>query len=467
MILDGMHPVDRAVHRWWFTAPAGDAIVAVSGGADSMALVESLRRLGSRVGRRTLTIAHLDHGLRPDSIDDAVHVMEYATVHELASIGRAEDVAQRVRDNRMSVEEAGRNARYDLFAYAARQFHAAFVLTAHTQTDHIETVMMRILRGTGEAGLAGIPSQRGVFVRPLLGVTREHTIDYCVRNDVEFLNDPSNEDTQFFRNRVRHQILPELRAVFPKIDGALLRIAARARSEQAAFADRTDEWHRALVTVDGDEAMTLRIGGFGDADDETVARFLRDVCARNGWARDVGRVHYTRLAALFRDPRPGSSADLPGFSARREHDAVVLRRASAASGPNRQPIAESTLVIPGRVQAGGWLLDTAFVSGEAARRSITTDAGGPDTVYLDADAVGERLVVRAPRPGDRMRPLGLEGHKKLSDLFIDRKVPRRCREDAILIAGQSIHWVSGLATSEESRIGPQSRRVIRLKAARA
>ena len=466
MTLRNEHPVERAVRRWWLEAGESPIVVAVSGGADSMALVEALRQTmpvatKSRDDKSRLRIAHLNHTLRDDSGRDAAHVADYANRHGLVSSRKTRNVAAIARAEGLSVEEAGRNERYKYFAAAAIVHRTKLVLTGHTQDDQIETVLMRIVRGTGQAGLAGIPNRRGIFARPLLNLTRHDTVDYCRLREVEFVNDPSNADTKYFRNRVRHEILPELRAVYPGIDAALLRIAANARRDQQRFADYTDDWHRALVTVEGDE-LAVRTGGVDDMDRETVERFLHDVCARNGWSRDLDRSHYARLAGLFRNSRPGASADLPGFSARREHDAVVLSRL----GFRPRPVLEShALVVPGTMRVGKkWILETDFVSLEEARRAIASGQAGGAVAYFDADAVGEDLVVGPPRPGDRMRPLGMAGHKKLSDIFIDRKVPRRYRDATFLIRkDETVHWVLGLGISEESRVGPGTQRVLRVK----
>ena len=466
MTLRDEHRVERAVRRWWLEAGESPIVVAVSGGADSMALVEALRRTmpvatKSRDDKSRLRVAHLNHTLRDDSGRDAAHVADYAFRHGLMSSRRTRNVAAIARAEGLSVEEAGRNERYKYFAASAIIHGAKLVLTGHTQDDQIETVLMRIVRGTGQAGLAGIPDRRGIFARPLLGLTRNDTVDYCRLRAVEFVCDPSNADPKYFRNRVRHEILPELRAVYPGIDAALLRIASNARRDQQRFADYTDDWHRALVMVEGDE-LAVRTGGAEDMDRETVERFLHDVCARNGWSRDLDRSHYARLAELFRNSRPGSSADLPGFSARREHDAVVLSRL----GFRPKPVLESQpLVVPGTMPVGKkWILESDYVSLEEVQRAIASGHAGGTVAYFDADAVGEDLVVGPPHPGDRMRPLGMVGHKKLSDIFIDRKVPRRFRDRIFLIRkGSTVYWVLGLGISEESRVGPTTRRVLRVK----
>jgi len=473
MIDTQQHPIEAALYCCSATPLAGRLLVAVSGGADSMALIEALRRPddmgygrdnGERASRR-LVVAHFDHKLRADSARDAEHVAEYARAHELQFVLGSGDVARRARATRRSMEEAARDARYEFLAETATHLRIPAVLTAHTRNDLVETVLMRILRGTGRFGLAGIPVRRDIFYRPLLSVLRRDTVDYCTRLGVSFVDDPTNVDTTYFRNRVRLEILPELRAVFPDIDEKLYRMATYARDERDEFEATADEWYRANVTVDEDGAVMIGIEGFRRVEEGTITRLLHAACVRNQMSRDVGLVHYHRLAEMTRDDQIGSSADLPGFSVRREHDALVMRR----SGFSAKPVAEAhPLVVPGTIYVGGmWRLESDYVPVEEARLDIAFGQDLDNTVYFDADVVGERLVVRAPRPGDRMRPFGLKGHKKLSDLFIDRKIPRRYRESSILIEGESIHWVSGLATSEESRVGPGTTRVIRLKATRA
>ncbi|HEU4929735.1 MAG TPA: tRNA lysidine(34) synthetase TilS [Candidatus Krumholzibacteria bacterium] len=478
------HPVEAALYCCSATPLKGRLVVAVSGGADSMALLEALRRPddlgyrddhGERPSRR-LVVAHFDHKLRADSARDAEHVADYAHQHDLQFVLGSGDVARRARATRRSIEEAARDARYEFFAETATRLRIPAVLTAHTRSDVVETVLMRILRGTGRYGLAGIPVRRDIFYRPLTSVTRGDTVDYCAARGVSFVDDPTNADTRFFRNRVRLEILPELRAVFPKIDESLYRMAMYARDEREEFEATADEWYRANVAIEDDGTVTIRMGELRRFDEGTIARLLHAACVRIRMSRDVGLVHYHRLVELTRDDQVGSSADLPGFSARRDHDALVLqcgwRRDGFPAGERPQGgettgPALQTIPIPGRVRAGDWSLDAEFVSVEEARRAIAQGEAGPDVAYFDANAIGAGLFVRSPRPGDRMRPFGLDGHKKLSDLFIDRKVPRRYRERAVVIEGSAILWVPGLATGEEGRIVAQTQRVVRVRATRA
>ncbi len=452
MSLDRAHPVDRAVIASSIIPRDGVVLVAVSGGADSMALVEALRNTTP-----SIAVAHFDHRLRDDSARDAEHVAEYAREHGLEFVLGSGDVARRARSERSSIEVAARDARYEFLSDAARNLDARCVATAHTRSDQVETILMRILRGTGRVGVCGIPARRGPFDRPLLDVTGNQTRDYCRARNVAFRDDPTNRDLRFVRNRVRLEILPKLRASFPNIDEALLRLAESARREQRAFALRTEGWLNEHVREESPGVWTIRPSALDSFEDDDALSLLRESLARAGLAHDVDRTHYARLLELARCGHAGSSADLPGFSARREHDAMVLMRGD-------QPCREFSkeLSIPGRTQVGDWTIDASFITPGEARRGLA--AHGACDAYFDAAALSLPLVVRSIRPGDSMHPFGLGGRKKLSDLLIDRKVPRRHRERLVVIEGESIYWVPGVATSELGRIGDRTASVVRIEA---
>ena len=296
---------------------------------------------------------------------------------------------------------------------------------------------------------------------------------------------------RFLRNRVRHEILPSLRAAFPAIDDTLLRLAESAQRQQSAFDERTRGWIRENVREEAPGAWVVGLDMFAVLEDDDATALWRETLVHAGLARDVGRVHYARLLELVRDKRAGSSADFPGFSARREHDAVVLSTRgwrptgggdgrstanpqrdtkSLARGLERESEPSPTpriLTIPGRTRVGDWTIDVDFIAADDARRAIASREAGADVAYFDADALATPLVARAPRPGDRMQPFGLDGHKKLSDLFIDRKIPRRERERALVVEGDTIHWVAGVATSGPGCVAPTTTCALRLRATRA
>jgi tRNA(Ile)-lysidine synthase len=446
-----LHPVERAIAQSTLLPHDGVVVAAVSGGADSMALVEVLRAQHPRV-----VVAHFDHRLRDGSARDAKLVTSYARRHRLqVALG----VWRRTSDPG-SIEQAARDARYEFLASVADTYGASCIATAHTQSDQIETVVMRVLRGAGRAGLAGIPERRGSIVRPLLAVTRAQTRDYCESRGVAFVDDPTNDDVRFLRNRIRHEVLPALRAAIPSIDGDLLRVAERARREQAAFAQRFDM--SAIVREETYGVWTLDVAAFASLDDEDATALLRDALAHAGLARDVGRVHYERLLELVRDENAGSAADVPHIRARREHDALVLH----AGAPAHTDEDARKLAVPGSARVGDWIVDAEFVAPENAHAALAARQDGRHVAYFDAEALGDSLTVRSPRAGDSLRPFGLGGTKKLSDVFVDGKIARRHRERHVVVEGRSICWVPGVVRADVAPVVASTTHVVRLSSRR-
>jgi tRNA(Ile)-lysidine synthase len=274
-----------------------------------------------------------------------------------------------------------------------------------------------------------------------LNVSRADTIDYCAQRGLRVIHDPSNLDRRFTRNAVRHDSLPELRRVFPGIDDSLLRIAANASHELARLRSVTDERLDAHLTG-GPGEWVLHEHAFVDVGDDVCAVLLGDALARIGHYEDIRRVHYDALVAMTHG-RMGASLDLPGVTVRREHDGLVFRVRSSTRARGDESI---PLRVPGSVSLGDWMID--------AVPRVASNRGGEMTgpVELDAEKRDD-LTVRAPRPGDRIRPFGMDGSKKLSDVFIDKKVPRRERERCVVVeADGEILWVPGVITSEATRV---------------
>ncbi len=469
------HVVDCAVaDAPWFQGGA-TVLVAVSGGADSMALFAALcERARHRRGLR-IVAAHLDHHLREHSARDRDTVAAFADAHAVPMIAGDADVAAIARSARVSIETAGRRARYAFLQATAEREHAAWIATAHTRSDQTETILMRIVRGAGERGLAGIPAERGTIVRPLLDIDRADTADYCDTRGIPFVEDPSNADRRFARNVVRHDVLPALRRAWPGIDRALL-ASARAAADTLRRARRvTDPRLDDALAKDADGSWTLFADAFDGLDPASAAILLGDALARIGVHEDARTIHYDTMIAMACAPGlVGSSVDLPGAHVRRDHDALVFHPRSGGTSLVLAPRVEgTTLGVPGVAHAGTWTLRAEIVADNPfaadAPSHATTAAGVPGELvaYLAPGMGADAMTVRAPRPGDRIRPLGMTGHKKLSDVFVDRKVPyrERARTLVVEVAGEIV-WIPGVATGESARVRPSHTSTLRLVARR-
>jgi tRNA(Ile)-lysidine synthase len=413
--------------------PGGTVVAAVSGGPDSMAMFHALCRLGDV----RVIAAHFDHRLRGDSHLDVEPVERVAERFGVRVVRGSGDVAAHARVSRASIEAAARELRYAFLERIAGETGADFIATAHTRSDQVETVMMRILRGADTRGLRGIHPRRGRVVRPLLSVSRADTLAYCEARAVPCIHDPSNMDRRYFRNRIRHDVLPSLRTAYPGIDAALERISAAA--QQRFDEAETATIHRlgAFFHAEGRDGWTLTLDAFEGLDDDQRAHLISAALEKIG-VRDVTCAHYRALTR-------GASVDLPALRVRREHDALVFSRRDAEA------------------LAGEWTITSRPVSGDEARRALD----GTRSAHVAYVAADSPLTVRFARPGDRMRPFGMTGHKKLSDLFIDRKIPRRLRATTPVVEKDGeILWVVGVAVSESARVHPGTGHVVQLTATR-
>jgi tRNA(Ile)-lysidine synthase len=395
--VDAVGTVRAAVARALADLPAGARIgVASSGGADSTALADATL---ATLGADRVVLIHVDHQLRgPDAA-----ARDRAAVEALA---RATGAALRITPVEVGGpgEAAARRARYAALAAIADELDLARVLTGHTARDQAETVLMRMIRGTGPAGLAGIAPRRGRYLRPLLAIDRATIDAYVAARALAVAHDETNDQPRFLRNRIRHAILPALAAENPRIEQALCRLADATRAWRAALTADARALLAAAARGPALDAPTLAA-----APDAVLALALTRAATRAGHAPDAS--HIRALITLVRAPRRGSrSIDLPSGRAHREYDALVF-----VPVPVPVPVPESLHV-----------------------------------------AYSEPFEVRLVRPGDRMRPARLRGRsRKLSDLYTDARIPRRLRGIARVVvrkADSVILWAEHIGPAHDVTI---------------
>jgi tRNA(Ile)-lysidine synthase len=402
----------RTIREHSLCAPGDRVLVAVSGGPDSTALLHALRVVAPRLGLR-LEAATVDHGLRPESAAEAALVVERCRALGIACHRVLVDV-RAARGRHVSWQDAARRARLGALEVVAAERGCTRVALAHTADDQAETVLFRIVRGTGVAGLAGIPYQRGRLIRPLLDVRRTEVLRYLQRRRLPFIEDPSNADRRFARARVRHEWIPWLARENPRLVEALLALAADAR----------------LVV-----AGVPRTPGIGTT-----------------WSRRAAAT-VARLAAEAAGTRWVS---VPGGEVEVSYGAVSTRAAARRIRSPPSPVIEVAASGTYRVGAGG-ALEVTWGTGALPQ--------GAGAAAFDVEGLALPLFLRAPRPGDRMRPRGGRGSRKLSDLLIDAKIarPRRADLPVLVAADGAILFVPGLRPAEAGRPTAQTRRWIQVQ----
>jgi len=439
-------------------------LAAVSGGADSMALLSILHRLSGEL-RFSLATAHFNHQLRPSADRDVEHVRQAAASMQIPFHWGTGDVPAAVERTGDSVEEAARKARYRFLHAKAEEIGAEHIATGHTRTDHIETVLMRIICGTGLRGLSGIPVRRGIIVRPLLDLAREDTLSYCRAAGLAYVQDPSNQDTRFFRNRVRNKLLPLLESEFhPGVRENLARLAETARSTIEKIRVETRPIIEKNLARAGESRWELATGALASLDGPALAVLFGDLFADElACDMDFTRIHYNQLVRLVFDPHgSGKMLTLPGVTVKKEHGRLVITRADPETPPPHIPDVRATLELPGVTRAPGVIVSTTVLdAGEVSGSSL---AAIPNEGFFDRERLAPPLVVRFPEPGDRIQPFGMSGTKKLSDIFIDKKIPAGARPTSLVITDlNGILWLVGVATSETCRVRSDTREVVKIR----
>jgi len=436
----------------------GDSVlVAVSGGPDSVVLLHVLRTLRDELGI-TLHVAHLDHSLRGEASDeDAEYVHRLADEMRIPVTIEKTDVPQIQRTLRMSPEEAARLVRYEFLNRVADEVGATRIALGHTADDQVETVLMNILRGAGVDGLRGMPPVREKIMRPFINIRRSEIEEYLRANGLRPRTDETNLMPRFTRNRIRLELLPILRRDYnPAVDSAVIQLAELARSDVAYLNLLTrDALDRLTVTREAG-MLSVDADGTGDLPDAVARRLVR-MAAKDvsGDVRNIGVRHVDDLLDLVRSS--GSFRyELPGgiLVERSENTLTFFDRDS----PGRSQINYAyALPVPGEVRVSQ---AEAIISSEARADPIDplrrSDAMA---AVFDLDSVVGALTVRNWRAGDRIRPLGMSGSKKLQDIFVDGRVPR-CRRHRILVLADEarVLWVAGLVVSDEVKVKADTRR---------
>ncbi len=432
-------------------------LVAVSGGRDSMVLLHAMARLRDRHPWQ-LCVAHFHHGLRAAPADaDARFVREAAQGLGLRFVLGRGDV-RRNRHASESVEQAARRLRHAFLARTARRLHCAWIATGHHADDQLELFLMRLLRGAGAVGLAGMrtvdpspadPSVR--LVRPLLGHEGSAIHTAAVALGVPFREDATNQDPAFVRNRVRHELIPLLRTRFQP---ALSRVVER---EQILLRDQADflaELAARWVSTNAQAAEPF---------DHLPVALQREVL-RHQLLRAGVPAGFDLIETLRRQPATPVQTDARSQVSRDSAGRLRVTPASRACAkfPSLQRLLPlDTLPPRGRFAFGGLSITwRVHPDPEPTPLPLVTAAARDTLEWFDADAVGPMVRLRFWRPGDRFRPIGLSGTAKLQDLFTNAKVPRTERRQRVVAetAGGTIFWVEGLRIGHAARVTPDTRR---------
>lgn len=448
-------------------------LLAVSGGADSIALLYAMHTLKTEnIVSVDIICAHINHQLRPvDSRLDEDFVIAQARDLKLTITTEKLDVRGFARKNKLSIETAARQMRIETLLNIAKTSNCNSIATAHHKNDNAETILHRLIRGTGFRGLAGIWPTRFFaddirFIRPLLSVSRDEIIEYLEKRNLKWRRDHTNADCTYTRNFIRHRLLPALQQ---DCTGSLVeQLSALATAAQKYYTGVCDCAQKAWSKLADCSANMLRLNlqifltHPVPVKVELVRRSLSTVgCGQ----RDLKRQHFKRILQLAERNVGGRRIELPtGFVVRREYGDLIFTR-SEKTPPHDELIGNSTrLQVPGKTKFGRFLIQAAAIEADGGRIEKFKTEKNSCIESFDWDKIKLPLMVRSRKSGDRFWPLGMEAEKKIGKFLTAAKVPHHLRRKLLVIEdSEKIIWLWPVRICEQVKITDETRKVLRLE----
>jgi len=474
--------VENDVRQRCLLARGQKILVAVSGGVDSMVLLQALDALAKKHFWK-ITVAHFNHRLRGRaSAADAELVRQTAGRRRLQFVGGGADVKRHAAQSKISLEMAGRKLRHEFLARVARGHRISTIALAHHADDQVELFFLRLLRGAGGEGLAGMkwrspsPADKQIsLVRPLLDISKAELLAYARANGISFRDDATNFSTDFLRNRIRHELLPLLRREYqPGLDRIVLRlmdiVGAESEFVSAAATDfrgsRSDGaptksrkrpieiGHRRLAPAQLGPSFVI----FNELPLAVQRKVIQQQLAGFGLLADFELIEQLRAA-------PGKAVSVcAGLTVARDAAGKVSCREQLASEFNPAELSLKLSGKQGRAEFGGRKFLWRVELRKGFQLPPKQRAGGPLTFqeFFDAEKIAGEITLRHWRPGDRFQPIGLTSEAKLQDLFVNAKIPAALRRGLILAAtaAGAIFWVEGLRIGEQFKLTPLTRRML-------
>jgi tRNA(Ile)-lysidine synthase len=449
-----LEKVRKTISRYRMLRRGDTVCVATSGGVDSAVLLHVLCSLADELGLK-LVVCHLNHGLRgKESERDFNFVKKSAQRLELPFEGKTLGEGE---TRKGSLQDWARKKRYEFLEEASAKYGARKVALGHTLDDQAETVLMRFIKGSGTTGLSGMASVRGIYIRPLLETTREEIERYAHDKGIKYVIDSTNKSKKYLRNRLRLDLIPLIERDF---NSSIKETLARTASVLA----RDDEFIRAeaeraiagLIKKRNSNEITLDRKGLMGLNEALAVRVFLKAASIVGSLSGLYTPHVDSFLTLVKAKRPNATANLPGgLYLKRVYDDITL----STKGLDEPLPFDTELAVPGltRVDGTGLRLRVSVLK----KRPVRLEKTG--TAYFDYDALLKPLRVRSFRAGDRMRPMGMEGHKKLKDIFIYARVPRAERLNIPLVeSGGKLIWAVGLRQAEEFKVTRSTKRILKI-----
>jgi len=456
--MEMLRKVKETIHKFGMLEGGEHVLVAVSGGVDSIVLLQVLYELKEEL-QLSLTVAHLDHQLRgEESRQDAIFVAKRAEELNLPIILKTFDVPSFIEEHRLSPEEGAREVRYKFLEEAAEKIKAKYIALGHNLNDQVETFLMRLLRGAGIEGLRGMLPVRGKFIRPLIECSREEIMKFAQERGLDFREDRTNIEPKYLRNRIRLELLPLLKEYNPNIFATIARTEEILR-QAGSFLEKLAADKLAEVTISQEPGrLILRSRKAPEIIQEIMVR--QAIFRVKGSLRGIGFAHLQAVCQAIKEDKGKIRIDLPGIIFERSGDNIIFAKSKRGRAAKKYNF---PLEVPGEniLKEIGWKFSFEILKGHDFLKAGNLEE------YVDYAKIIKPVYVRNRREGDRFSPLGMKGTKKLKEFFIDEKVSRFKRDLIPLICDQNgIIWVVGYRLSERYKVASQTERMLKISATR-
>jgi tRNA(Ile)-lysidine synthase len=435
-------------------------LIAVSGGIDSVALLDAFA-CAKIIFSFHLAVAHLNHKLRGEEADqDEAFVQMLAEKYGVPFLLQRIDVKELASKHSLTIEEAARKARYDFLRRAGQSFAANFIATAHNLNDQAETVLLNIIRGTGIAGLRGIAKkmeiQKNIFlIRPFLAFSRTEIEQYAIERQLQWREDSSNVLLEYTRNRIRHKLIPLLESEFnPQIVGNLAKLSQIAQNSFKIVSNYLRKFVDNVVTVKNKNEVIFDLESFKLYDSSIFPDIIQFIASNY--------FQYTLNYNQIDEIRKLTNADT-GKYFKISKEIFVFKNRQKLCFIKKEKVKSEKLVV--RLQKVGHIVwRNYFIEFEEVRKEDFQMLDDPTVEFFDYEKIGEEILVRTWKEGDRFVPLGMKKAKKLSDFLIDEKVPLYKKENLpIFVTNNEIFWVGGIRISDKFKVTKNTKRILKGK----
>ncbi len=433
-------------------------LVGLSGGPDSVCLLHVLSGLREEMSL-SLYAAYIDHGLRPLETPGEIEFCKGLCKNLGIPLKvRSLNVSEYAVKRGLSKQEAARYLRYKAFEEIAAEVKASKIALGHNRDDQVETFFINVLRGTGPAGLSGIPPVRKNIIRPLIERTRSEIQEFLEEEKINYIMDSSNLKKDYLRNWVRLSLIPELKKVNPSMTETMTRMMDILREEEGYFDILVTKALMRMITRKRKDSIELFISPMETIEKVLLRRILRRVIAEMKGLRRIGFTHIEDIIDLIKKGKAGDRLYLPD-------DLRVIKGYSTLIITKEPPIRinKYPLPVPGEV----FIKETGIIIKARILDGVDDLGDGRYTLTLDADRTAQDLSIRARQKGDFFYPFGLGKRKKLQDFFVDEKIPRDERDSIpLVLSGNDIIWVTGLRGDERFKVTEHTKRFLRLEVKR-